>query len=216
MGDCSISSCARVDSGHIQLGDVGQITISGGQAPVTLASSGSGDYSAALNSNGLIFLGGETLKFAAAGNTLPAFSGTVRAPKPLVVTQPAFAVAPWRHPFTDAGAINDAGEQFPRVDRTTPWNFAWTDNSAGSVVVLVSPGNSVEGTYVSCTFDSTGMHGEVPAAVLARLNAGEWGLAVYRWNSQQVTVGNLSVVLGAYTEANAADGDVVPPVLILQ
>jgi hypothetical protein len=156
MGACTSSVCTPPD--HFDLGfssvvthhSAGTLQLMGGAFPISLAPGSDNSYSAAPSPQPL-WAGGETLTVVAAGADVPAFSATLTAPSPVVLSTP----------LHDPGTLT--------VDRTLDLAFAWSGGGAGTFTVTLNGPNF---SNVVCSFAASLGSGVMPAALLGRLPMG--------------------------------------------
>src|SRR5450432_3131308 len=109
----------------------------------------------AVPTNQLLFAGGDTITFAAAGGDVPAFADSVVAPTPLTVTSPALP------------------SDFS-IDTSKDLVFDWTGSSVGALsfnlrTTTVSGGATTATSFVSCHFPASAQTGTIPKAQLQQL-----------------------------------------------
>lgn len=166
----------------------GDVTISVGGTTLTLTPDADGAYTAGVGTGSLL-MGGETITVAAAGDTVPAFTGDVTAPSVVTVTEPDFDMM---------GAVT--------IDRAADLNVVWTDGATGDVFVVVSATGPMY-TQVGCTFPASAGAGTVPAATLSALPSSPNGIfAVSANGSAEVTAGDFDVSLQVNQAASADSG----------
>jgi len=104
----------------------------------------------------LLFIGGTTITFAAAGADVPAFSDSVVAPTPLTIASPALS----------SGSLS--------IDTSKDLVFVWTGASVGNVsfnvrTTTLSAATTVAISFVSCWFNISALTGTIPTAQLQKL-----------------------------------------------
>jgi hypothetical protein len=145
----------------------------------------------------LLFAGGDIITFAAAGADVPAFTDTIVAPSPLVVTSPALPSRPFS------------------IDTSKDLVFAWAGSSVGKISFNVftttsNGGTAVSSSFVSCQFDASALTGTIPAALLQKLaktdaaTTGRFGIDLS--NTKEVVAGDHMVHLAVGSVATKADG----------
>lgn len=144
----------------------------------------------------LIFAGGNSITFAAAGGDVIAFADTVVAPTPLRVTSPALP----------SGLS---------IDTSKDLVFDWTGSSVGMVAFNVRTTTSTFGTplgssFVSCQFDTSALTGTIPTALLQKLRKTDAittaTLATDLSNTKEVVAGDHRVHLAVGSVVTKADG----------
>ena len=162
---------------HITGGSISPITLT-----PTLNAGGLWLYPDGLAGNEQLFASGNTLHFDCAGNApLPAFSGDVVAPPPIVVTAPA---------------------NFDTLT-TLPASMSWAPDGGGEVTLAVETFSNAAGEtqYIFCTFPDGAGTGTLPATLLSKLdpNPTFTYAFVYRTNEKNITVGQRSYTLRVTT-----------------
>ena len=160
----------------------GTITVTRNADVVTLVPDGTNTYAASLR-QGLIYKGGDALAVAAAGATVPAFSGNVSFPAAIAVTDPTVFPAKVKDGFA----------------------VAWT--GAGAVRVQLAQGGNVR---ITCDFTS-GTSGMVPAAALSDLVPGnqqamQITLLIGTHAATALTAGDFDITVEALNAEFAAIG----------
>jgi hypothetical protein len=126
----------------------------------------------------LLFAGGDTITFAAAGADVPAFADSLVAPTPITVTSPALPLS---------------------IDTSKDLVFHWTGTSVGMVAFNVrtattSSATTVSSTFVTCQFEPSALTGAMPAALLQKLR-----------KTDATTSGTLTTDLSTAKQAKAGD-----------
>jgi hypothetical protein len=147
-GDCQVyeqdGGAPPADSLDLMEADIGTVTVKGASAGTSTFQSGNGSCLKSSRGEGLPFSGGENLTIeATGGDDFPAFTVTVTAPEPLVLTADAVA----------------KGEPLP---------ITWTGTSDGTIALTVTTARDAESTYVTCKVKDTGSF-TVPASVTDHL-----------------------------------------------
>jgi len=145
----------------------------------------------------LIFAGGDTITFAAAGADVPAFAASIVAPTSLVATSPVLP----------SGTFS--------IETSKDLVFTWTGSSAGGVNFNVrsttkSAGTTVSGGIVSCRFEPTALTGTIPAGLLQKLRKTDAtttaALTTDLSNTKEVVAGDHMVLLAVGSVITKADG----------
>ncbi|HWZ90922.1 MAG TPA: hypothetical protein VNW92_18805 [Polyangiaceae bacterium] len=205
VGKCGVVLCDFTNGGD-QLPapgaavSAGTITI-GGTAPTFSVAYDAGTQlygtTPAVPKDRLLFAGGETITFAAAGADVPAFSASLVAPAPLTVTSPALP----------SGGFS--------LDTSKDLVFEWTGTSTGLLTfnvrtVTVNGATAVASTFVSCQFETSALTGTIPTALLQKLqktDASTTGaLSTDLSNTKEVPAGDFMVHLAVGSLATQADG----------
>lgn len=149
-GPCAATSAAR------EATDVGRIRVTGGAARVVLTPNAAHRYSV-VNKDLALFLGGETLQFAADGGEEDGFVQTLQAPAPARFRTPA-----WVNDFTDVSVLRSRNLPFTWTSPVVPGQ-----RQAFMDIVIDSGDNSIE-----CRFPALNQRGTIPASVLRTLPVG--------------------------------------------
>jgi len=191
VGPCLLSTCTSPPTPA----DAGVVTITGGAETVTLTAQ-AGQY-APVEGMRALWAGGEVLRFSAAGGAVPAFSGMVTAPPPLVVS-----------------SLGDAAWPTAAVPapRSAPLVVRWAPGAATDVVVFV---DTMQGG-VGCGFPASAGMGTVPAEALAALPAGSAFLSVASTAGDTVLAGAFEIDLELQTAATTPSGAFAGAELTLQ
>lgn len=145
----------------------------------------------------LLFAGGSTITFAAAGGAVPAFADRVVAPTPLTVTAP----------ILPSGAFS--------FDGSADLVFVWTGSSVGNLAfnirtVTSSGATAVSSSFVSCQFAASELTGTIPAVQLRKLRKTDATttaiLGTDLSSTKEVVAGDYSVHLAVGSVATRADG----------
>jgi len=154
VGSCTVG--LFISEGDVKTVSAGDITVTGGSAPLFLTPQyGGADNSFIGYSNlAVAFSPGDTVTFVGAGATVPPFSLSIDVPGPVGVTKPKF---PQSGSFTLSRA----------TDLVLEW--AGADPSVTVSVAIVSL-TSTTAPDVECSFSHTAS-GVIPAAALAYLPA---------------------------------------------
>jgi hypothetical protein len=145
----------------------------------------------------LLFGGGDTITFTAAGGDVPAFAASVLAPAPITVTSPVLP----------GDALS--------IDSSKDLVFAWTGSSVGRIAFNVrtttsSATTTVSSSFVSCQFDVSTLTGTLPTALLQKLRKTDAAttatLGTDLSNTREVVAGDYSVHLAVGSVATKADG----------
>ncbi len=204
-GACSVLQCNFTDGGAETPApgapqSAGTVTIDGTTpAFVFDYDAASGRYlpSPAVPADRLLFAGGDMLTFAASGDTVPAFSDSLVAPAPLVVTAPSLA----------GGVLS--------IDTSRDFLFTWEGASAGQLSFNVRSATSASGmvfesTFVSCQFSASALSGAIPSTLLRRLaKTGASTTATLGTdlsNAKEVVAGDYDVHLAVGSYATTGDG----------
>jgi collagen type VII alpha len=137
------------DAGMAKAPNAGEITISGGDTPISLTVEANGTYKA-FSAPKKAFSSGATLVAKAPGADVPAIDQSLAAPSAISVTAPMCASAM-------CGELDTAADFAPK----------WTGGTAGKVTVTLSNTTKVKATTAICTFDAASNGGTVPKAALA-------------------------------------------------
>lgn len=141
-----------------------------------------------------LWTGGEDLVFQAPGDVVGSFAVHLTAPDHVVVSQPQQIMG-----------------TTPTIPRNVPLAWTWTGKTAGVLeVVIQGPQSQSQQTYVgaTCRFPAADGHGEIPAAVLQKFNAGDSVFLIANAVSDAtVTAGNYGPIeVRAESAALASDG----------
>lgn len=198
IGACMLFACTTVgDAGTTKPAalTVGTITTTGPGIPAPITMTPNGDaYPPAVGNNPL-FIGGDTLTFAAAGgNGIAAFSTTAVAPPVgLSIASPI---------------VSNGGSVI--VNRANDFVVTWgigAQPGVGKVTVqLGSVGAGGQAKSLSCSFDVAPLSGTIPSATLGRLEAGTGSLTFGVSSVTQRVVSDLLVQITLGTPA-AANGE---------
>lgn len=177
-GPCVVRFTAGATATAVSAGDV---TVTRGATVVTMAPDSASKYKGQIDP-GLVYQPGDTLAVAAAGATVPAFSGDVTFPDAVTVTDP-----------TGFPAGIKAG-----------FSITWT--GAASVHVLITQSNNV-----TITCDLASSPGAIPAGALSDLIPGnqqamQIGLVIGAYAVTAKTAGAFSVELQALNGGLSAIG----------
>ncbi len=209
---CSVTDCtvapppadggmpadAGVDAGTPTFDHAGEISTSGATMPLLLMPGADGLYTPA-SGTGLLFTDGMTLTYAAVGDAIPAFGGSIASPSSVTITAPSFA----------AGTIT--------ADRSIDLPLAWTSAAAapGTLVASLSatefpPDGGSRTITIVCELDGSGASGVVPAAALALLpDAASGSISFLTRSSLRTSAGagawevTLEATVTATSDANA-------------
>lgn len=207
-GACTVVLCDLTNGGDQRPSpgatkSAGTVTIGGTNPAFSLAyDTVTAQYTIApaVPNDHLLFAGGETVSFSAAGADVPAFAATLLAPSQLTITSPALP----------AGAF--------AIDRTTDLVFVWTGNSVGEVSVnivttTISAATTVADSSVGCRFDASALTGTVPAAMLRKLMKTDAAttarLSTDHSTTREVLAGDYGIHLAVGSAINGTDGKTI-------
>lgn len=166
----------------------GVLTIAGATIPISLVPDASNTYSS-LQTEGDLFVGGESLMLSAPGDQVPAFTAMVTAPVRPTITSPA---APTTQPLV--------------ITRSAGLTVTWGDGSTGGGstgwVHAVVAGGPNASTEVECRFDAAAGTGTIPAELLMMVPTGDPGW--YRFEGlavDEVDAGDWAVAFSAVYQA---------------
>jgi hypothetical protein len=154
----------------------------------------------AVPSDHLLFTGGETITFSAAGADVPAFTATLVAPAQLTITSPALPV----------GAF--------AIDTSKDLVFVWTGASVGKVTFNIgttttSTATAVARSLLSCRFDASALTGTIPIATLRKLPKTDAAttarLGTDHSNTTEILAGDYSIALAVGSAINGTDGKTI-------
>lgn len=204
---CTLTKCDGFPASDVTSDDAGEIRLNGGSAALTLdygvlepgayVSTSSVPTFPLASPTTPLFAGGETLGFDATGGAVPAFHGSLRAPKPVSLTSPTF----------------DAQNNCP-MPQGRDVDFTWTAGAPDDVMEIVVHGASLD-ENVTCRFDASAAHGTVPfAGALDTIEADAAGnqfvFTTTVTRSTQVVAGDYAVSLRADALALACYARLVP------
>ena len=183
-GDCQVSSACAADSTQTTWASAGTISLTSAspQVDVSIDPDGSNVYPRAVF--GASLTGGEMLRVAATGGTVPAFSADLNVPKLLVIDQPA----PDATGRIKAPATADLVISFSR----------------GVEDVSLQLLGSNQGHTLSCRAPFPSSTLTVQAAALAALGAGA-EVSAYTLGVKDAPITGWNVLLGTLTEAMTPD-----------
>lgn len=203
-GSCFVFECNFADGGAEAPApgaavSAGAITIGGSTPPFSLAyDAPSMKYATTptVPVDRPIFTAGDTLTFTATGGVVPAFSASLVAPTPLMVTAPSLNTA-------------------LSIERTKDLTFTWTGSSAGELSFNVRTVTTVSGTalassLVSCQFLASAETGTIPNALLQKLPKTDATtmatLATDLSSTKELVTGDYSIHLAIGSAATTDDG----------
>jgi hypothetical protein len=184
MGSCTLTDCTNATMPSLASG--GKLTVTGGQAPITLAESQTHVYS--FNASSTTWSSGAKLTLKASGDDVPAFATQGQAPGIITVEKPSFDL-----PIT--------------VDRNKDFEVAWKD--ATDVVQLLLTLNPDRAVTLNCSFDGKAGMGTVPSAILGKIKTNQndlWGMVVHQANKTVSTAGKWTVELEITQIGKTASG----------
>jgi hypothetical protein len=159
IDNCATVLCDFTDGGAQTVSpgaprSAGVITIGGTATAFTLEYDAAGmKYGAvpAVPTDQLLFTGGSSITFDAAGQDVPAFAESLVAPTPITVTSPALPLS---------------------IDTGNDLVFDWKGSSAGMVAfnIRTVSGAGASATLVSCQFPPSALTGTIPSALLQQLD----------------------------------------------
>jgi hypothetical protein len=164
-GECAITECTASapaqDAGVADAGmpepvkapTAGDITVAASQT-ITLAADDKGAY-AAKTGQVELFAPGADIKIDAKGDTVPAFSKTMKGPSAITVTSPSFPAAP----------------ATLTLDRTKALPLVWTGGTAGEVTVTISSSANGAMTLLACKYAANANKGTISAGAMGKLVA---------------------------------------------
>ena len=180
FGPCEVRTYSKSTAGTSKLSfqQAGAILVSGGAKDALMEPGPNKQYAGWQSANEAIFVGGETLTFAAAGGTLPGFKATLVTPAHVTVTAPTYS----------------RGNKL-KVDRSQDLSVKWQGDSSGELVFKIGgpPAADLPSTNVTCRFPAGDGEGAVPKAALSaiegfgtgvmsarmeattKVQAGDWG-----------------------------------------
>ena len=144
-----------------------------------------------------LYSDGDTIKFAAAGADVPAFSDSLVAPTLLKVTAPALP----------GGTLS--------IDTSKDLVFAWTGTSAGEISFNIrtttsSDASTVAVSFVSCRFAASALTGTIPVVQLKKLTKTDATttalIGIDLSSTKEVIAGDYQVHLAVGGFATTADG----------
>ena len=192
-GNCTFYDCHRrppPDGGQPAVQpNPGTIDVTGASKPVHFVPAVDGYYDT-VHVAGALFGGSELLHVVAAGGTVPAFAGDVRAPAPAGITAPTLPAGDWK------------------VDRSASIAFTWTGlTEPDREDLLVTFGaDSVDPVEVECVFPGATGSGIVSAASLAHLPAGAGYFEVKSRRDTLLRAGSWQVTFRADDAAISTSG----------
>jgi hypothetical protein len=136
-----------------------------------------------------LFAGGETVTFAAAGDGVPSFSGSVKMPGKATITAPA------------------KPPQSLIVNRGADYTVSWTGGGSGLIQVAFQ--SELADRRLFCRFDASAGSGTIPKEALATLHAGGGGYAMAAIARTTVGAGDYGVELSGYFNAVWPDNSIV-------
>jgi hypothetical protein len=192
-GDCEILDCTFDDpSGNTPVThrSAGVVTVGGTTQPFSISPAADSTYAAATTMTQL-WTEGATIDFAASGDVVPAFSGSVVGVASLTLTSPSLA----------SGSIT--------VDRTKDLAVTWTGGAAGTATAMLTRleqvGAASHSVTVACTWAPSAATGTVPAAALQAIPAGPMGsFSFFDRDDDVIGVSGWSITLSALTSNVAA------------
>jgi len=173
---CAVRECDTSSITDIPDQDAGTITVGGGPRTATVSFDGDA-YPLEYSDTDELFLGGETITIAAAGSdVIPAFSHTLEAPGPLVLTAP------------DLSSLV--------ITKGQPLDVAWTGASAGTATAMISSREADLWVFVDCSWDPAAGSGTIPAQAIEHLPLTDTGdFRVVSQHTMQVTPGGWDIYL---------------------
>jgi len=145
----------------------------------------------------LLFKGGDTITFGAAGADVPAFTDSLVAPTQLMVNAPAIV----------GGALS--------IDASKDLVFAWSGSSAGAIsfnirTATASDASAPKYSFVSCWFAASALTGTIPTAQLRKLTKTDATttalIGTDLSNTKEAIAGDWQVHLAVGGLATTADG----------
>jgi hypothetical protein len=131
----------------------GVVTITGGKQTVTLTPGTGSMYPVFSDQTSTLWNGGETLTVSVAGDTVPAFTGSLIAPSPFALTAPL----PVNKTFT--------------ITLGQDLTFTWTGAGSATVEITLDGPNKTPPLIV-CNFPGAAGSGTIPKAALANFSPG--------------------------------------------
>jgi hypothetical protein len=193
-GDGGLLPDAGGDAGPVPAGTAGTITLTGGSRPIVLEPDDQGLYPAAPLPDSPLWLGGESLRFSAAGAEVPAFQTVLTAPGEITIVEPAVGGG-------DLTLSRDAG-----------LGLIWLGGQLGFTVVL---GISTPTVALSCSYPADSGSALVSPVALANLPLfGEGELSITVEDRDRVSLPGWRIDVSAASFASLGDGSaaVVPVV----
>jgi hypothetical protein len=177
LGECRLVACpkAEPDGGIAPLphrSHAGGITLQPVGPPVALVPGPDGEYPSKVQDTPL-WKPGDTVTVMAAGGPVPAFTGSLRAPEDIAVTEPA--------PPKPAISVT--------IPRDADLALAWTGGTRGEVTFSLSPDDPAQIVTLTCTYPTTAGHATIGKEVLALLPAGRGLIAASVETSQDLSRG---------------------------
>jgi len=180
LGPCRFFSCpGEGPDGGIQptphRAHAGRITFQPSGPAIVLDPAATAEYPVKIQ-DAPLWQPGDTVTVMAAGAEVPAFSGSLRAPGDVVVTQPA-------PPMSTATLT---------VPRGADLEVAWTGGTEGEVTFILSPDRPAR-TALTCTFPADAGHATISKTALALLPAGTGLVAAGVATTQDLSRGGWKV-----------------------
>ncbi|HEU4534286.1 MAG TPA: hypothetical protein VFS00_09220 [Polyangiaceae bacterium] len=183
VGGCTFTEFSGPVPADPEPPQAGPITVSkAGTALLTLKPSPGSGYYGDSSASEALFAAGERIGFLAAGASVPAFSGEVTAPGPLVVTLPTKPAA---------------GEPVV-IDRSQPFEVTWTPGPAGANanLLLLAPSPTPGHSFAArCSVDQSVGKATFAPEGLAIMPAGEGNVRFSAIQKSVVSAGAASVEL---------------------
>jgi hypothetical protein len=194
---CKLALCGE-DSGAFSLASAGAVSASSAAvglqvsaAPDATQAGGYPDVQQILTTN---LKGGETIRFAAAGGDVPAFSRDLAMPTPLVLLQPTST--------RSEVSIARSGAE-----------LTWPPGEAGTEVHVSAFGSGEAWTTMTCSWDANAGAGSIPGEILSAMpDAQQLFVSVRR--KIEATMGNFVISWSILSAARSADSP-APRVLVL-
>jgi len=186
-GGCTIWVCplpTPPSSSSPTYQSAGTVTVSGATSPISLTPGANAMYPAFSDASHVLYAGGTTLTFSAAGATVGAFQLAATAPSLLTLTAPA----------TTAGKLT--------LDRTRDLTFTWSGGASGEARVTLSSLTASSSTLINCSAAASLGQMTVPRAALALLpsspTSASWSFSSLSFATRMIGSYQMSTFLSAY------------------
>ena len=192
--DAGAPDAGAPDAGPPSVPSAGTVQVQA-EVAVTIMPEASGTYMVVTGTDALWTADTDTVRVSAAGDTVPAFNGTIATPRGVTISSPI------RDPMADLG--------YPSADVSS---FTWDGAGfEGEVVVQFSKATADGSRTLVCRFDATAGSGDVTDESLAAVGVPEGGvsLSVSLEGRTEVSAGGYEVALTASSNALDSGGGVV-------